>query len=172
MEESVMHYLTKYNYIDDPGFPPLLGRLSDDPPGQKSAELYLSVPKKWVPIGYPVIGEMMFTGEWAGVRSRDVDGLIERIENRRRPDQPRFWLVSRDPDAPHVIVRRYDDRPLESYMLGRRKWVTLPADDPLLQTDRADWDEMLLKETGVVRQCLWDTWYSRRAFPDNKAEYR
>jgi hypothetical protein len=153
-----MRYKTKYNYIDDEGFPPLLARLTDDPPGQKSAEFYLSVPKKWVPIGDPVIGEMMFTGEWDGVRSRDVDALIERIEARRRPKRSRYWLVSLDPDAPHVIVRSYNGGPLESYMLSKRTWITLPAGDPLLQADRADWDEMLLKETGVVRQCLWDAW--------------
>jgi hypothetical protein len=172
MEESVMDYVTKYNYINDQGFPPLLARLSDDPPGETSAELYLSVPKKWVPIGYPVIAEMMFTGEWDPVWPRDIDALIERIEARRRPDQLRFWLISLDPGAPHVIVRQYSGGPLESYVLSTRKWVILSADDPLLQTDRADWDEMLWRETGVVRQCLWDSWYRRQAFPDTNAGYR
>jgi hypothetical protein len=151
---------------------PLLGRLSDDPPGKKSAELYLSVPKKWIPIGYPVIGEMMFTGDWAGVRPSEVDALIERVENRRRPERSRYWLVSLDPDAPHVILRRYDDGPLESCVLGKREWIMLPTDDPLLQADQADWDEMLLDETGLVRQCLRDAWYQRRAFPDTNAGHR
>jgi hypothetical protein len=167
-----MHYVTKYNYIDDEGFPPLLARLTEDPVEKRSAELYLAVPKKWIPIGDPVIGEMMFTGEWGPVWPRDVDALIERIENRRRPKRSRYWLVSLDPDAPHVILRSYDDGPLESYVLGKREWITLPTDDPLLQADRTDWDEMLLKETGVVRQCLWDAWYQRRAFPDSNAKRR
>jgi hypothetical protein len=165
-----MNYLTKYNSIDDEGFPPLLGRLSDDPPGKKSAELYLSVPKKWIPIGYPVIAEMMFTGEWAGVRPSEVDALIERIEARRRPDRVRYWLVSQNPDAVHVIVRCYDDGPLESYVLSTRKWFTPSIDDPLLQVDRADWDEMLWRETAVVGECLEYAWQRRRAFPDTKAE--
>jgi hypothetical protein len=172
LEESVMDYVTKYNYIDDEGFPPLLARLSDDPPGEKSAELYLSVPKKWVRIGYPAIGEMMFTGEWAGVRSRDVDALIERIEARRRPERSRYWLMSCDPDAAHVIVRSFDDGPLESYVLSKREWSKLPDEDPLLQADRADWDEMLFEETVVVGECLRDAWYKRRAFPDTNAERR
>jgi hypothetical protein len=166
-----MHYMTKYNYISDEGFPPLLARLTADPPGEKSAELYLAVPKKWIPIGYPVIPEMMSTGEWAGVRPSDVDALIDRIEARRRPKRSRYWLVSCDPDAVHVIVRSYDDDPLESYVLSKREWVTLSAEDPLLRADRANWDEMLLKETGVVRQCLEYAWHRRRAFPDNKAEW-
>jgi hypothetical protein len=149
-----MRYETKYNYIQDEGFPPLLARLTDDPSGETSGELYLAVPKKWIPIGYPVIPEMMFTGEWDGVRSRDVDALIERIEARRRPERVRYWLLSQDPDAPHVIVCCYDDGPLESYVLSKREWVTLSPEDPLLELDRADWDEMLLDETGVVRQRL------------------
>jgi hypothetical protein len=171
MEESVMHYMTKYNYINDEGFPPLLARLSNDPPGKKSAELYLAVPKKWIPIGYPVIGEIMFTGEWAGVRPSDVDALIERIENRRRPERSRYWLVSLNPDAPHVTVRSYDNGPLESYVISTRKWITLSTEDPLLQADRTDWDEMLFEETVVVGECLKDAWHRRRAFPDNKAEW-
>jgi hypothetical protein len=166
-----MHYVTKYDYINDKGFPPLLARLTDDPVETRSAELYLAVPKKWVPISDPVIGEMMFTGEWGPVRPNDVDAVIERIENRRRPDQLRFWLVSLDPDAPHVIVRRYDDAPLESYVLSKRAWVTLSTEDPLLQADRADWDEMLWRETAVVGECLRYAWHRRRAFPDNKAEW-
>jgi hypothetical protein len=166
-----MHYKTKYNYINDEGFPPLLARLTDDPVETRSAELYLAVPKKWIPIGDPVIDEMMFTGEWHGVRPRDVDALIERIEARRRPKRSRYWLVSQDPDAPHVIVRCYDNGPLESYVLSKREWSTLPADDPLLEADRANWDEILLKETGVVRQCLEYAWQRRRAFPDNKAAW-
>jgi hypothetical protein len=165
-----MDYVTKYNYIDDAGFPPLLARLTDDPVEKRSAELYLAVPKKWIPIGDPVVGEMMFTGDWAGVGPSEVDALIERIENRRRPKRSRYWLVSLDPDAPHVIVRRYNDGPLETHVLGRRKWATLPAEDPLLQADRAGWDEMLWRETGVVRQSLRDAWYRRRAFPDTNAE--
>jgi hypothetical protein len=167
-----MNYMTKYNYINDQGFPPLLARLSDDPPGETSAELYLSVPKKWIPIGDPVIAEMMFTGEWDPVWPRDIDALIERIEARRRPDQLRFWLISLDPGAPHVIVRHYSGGPLESYVLSTRKWVILSADDPLLQTDRADWDEMLFEETVVVGGCLRYAWHHRRAFPDTNAERR
>jgi hypothetical protein len=165
-----MDYVTKYNYIDDEGFPPLLARLTDDPVETRSAELYLAVPKKWVPIGDPVVGEMMFTGEWGPVRTSDVDALIERIENRRRPKRSRYWLVSLDPDAPHVIVRSYDDGPLKSYVLGRREWITLPDDDPLLRSDRADWDEMLFEETAVVGNCLEHEWHHRRAFPDTNAE--
>lgn len=167
-----MHYVTKYNYIQDEGFPPLLARLTDDPVEKRSAELYLAVPKKWVPVGDPVIGEMMFTGEWGPVWPRDVDALIERIENRRRPKRSRYWLVSQDPDAPHVIVRSYDDGPLESYALSSRKWITLPAADPLLRVDRADWDEMLLKETAVVGECLEYSWRRRRTFPDTNVERR
>jgi hypothetical protein len=172
MEESVMDYVTKYNYINDKGFPPLLARLKDDPSGETSAELYLSVPKKWVPIGYPVIAEMMSTGEWDPVWTRDVDALIERIEARRRPKRSRYWLVSLDPDSPHVMVRSYDDGPLESYILSTRKWIALSADDPLLRTDRADCDEMLLEETAVVGECLEYAWHRRRAFPDTNAERR
>jgi hypothetical protein len=113
---------------------------------------------------------MMFTGEWGPVRPQDVDALIERIEARRRPKRARYWLVSLDPDAPHVILRCYDDGPLKSYVISRREWITLPADDPLLQADRTDWDEMLFEETAVVGQCLRDAWYRRRAFPDANAE--
>lgn len=167
-----MDYVTKYNYIHDKGFPPLLARLTDDPVDKRSAELYLAVPKKWIPVSDPVVGEMMFTGEWDGVRPSDVDALIERIENRRRPKRSRYWLVSPDPDAPHVIVRSYDDGPLESYVLSSRKWITLRAEDPLLRVDRADWDEMLLKETAVVGECLEYSWHRRRAFPDTNAERR
>jgi hypothetical protein len=167
-----MRYVTKYNYINDKGFPPLLARLTDAPPAETPAELYLAAPKKWIPIGGPIIGEMMFTGEWAGVRPSDVDALIERIENRRRPERSRYWLVSLDPDAPHVITRSYDDGPLESYVLSTRKWITLPDADPLLRIDRAEWNEMLLEETGVVRQYLWDAWYRKQAFPDTTAEHR
>jgi hypothetical protein len=167
-----MRYVTKYNYINDKGFPPLLARLTDAPPGETPAELYLAVPKKWIPIGDPIIGEMMFTGEWDGVRPHDVDALIERIENRCRPMRSRYWLVSLDPDAPHVIVRSYDNGPLESYVLSRREWITPPDDDPLLRVDRADWDEMLLKETTVVGGCLEFAWHHRRAFPDTTAEHR
>jgi hypothetical protein len=167
-----MDYVTKYNYIDDPGFPPPLARLTDDPVEKRSAELYLAVPKKWIPIGDPVVGEMMFTGEWGPVWPRDVDTVIERIEARRRPKRSRYWLVSLDPDAPHVMARSYQAGPLESYMLSKRKWITPPADDPLLQADRADWNEMLLKETAIVGECLEHGWDRRRAFPDSNAEHR
>ncbi|WP_156772010.1 hypothetical protein [Mycobacterium sp. 1245805.9] len=146
-------------------FPPLLARLTED----NAAELYLSVPKKWIPIGYPVKAEIMFTGEWDPVRSEDVAAVIEQLASSHRHDRDRFWLVSRNPDAPHVIVRSYADGPLESYVLGRRQWVALPDDDPLVGADRGDWDEMLLRETGVVRQCLEDEWHQRHASPNSHA---
>jgi hypothetical protein len=167
-----MHYLTKYNYRIDEGFPPLLARLTDDPPSRTSAELYLALPKKWVPIGEPVISEMMSTGEWDPVWPHGVDALIERIEARRWPSRSRYWLVSLDPDAPHVIVRSFDDGPFESYAIDRRQYVTVPADDPVQRADRANWNEMLRRETGVVRQCLEHDWHHRRAFPNADAEHR
>lgn len=166
-----MYYKSKYDYIPDEGFPPLLARLEGDPPDNGTVELYLAVPKKWIPIGYPVLVEMTSTGEWAPVRPSDVDVLTERIEARRRPRRSRYWLVSLDPDAPHVIVRSFDEGPLESYVISKREWITLPDDDPLQRADRADWDEMLLKETGVVRECLVYASHRRRAFPDSKDPY-
>lgn len=146
-------------------FPPLLARLTSD----NEAELYLSVPKKWIRIGYPVKAEITSTGEWDPVRTEDVAAILEQLASNREVDRDRFWLVSQNPDAPHVIVRSFDNGPLESYVLARREWVTLPDDDPLGRADRSVWDEMLLKETGVVRQCLEDDWYQRRAFPNSDA---
>jgi hypothetical protein len=104
------------------------------------------------------------------VSSTSSPGESAKPERRGRPAGSRAHFLklnaigtsiiplSLDPDAPHVIVRSYDDGPLESYVLGGRKWITLPAEDPLLRVDRADWDEMLLKETGVVRECLEHAW--------------
>ncbi len=167
METTVMLYMTKYDYLnaDKDDFPPLLARLGDEPPPETSAELYLAVPDKWIPIGHPIIAEMMSTGEWSSVSSHDVDAVIERIRKGRR-GRSRYWLVSLDPDAPHAIVRSYNDGPLKSYALGRREWVSLSDDDPLLASERAEWDEMLLGETAVVGQSLEFAWYQRRAFPD------
>jgi hypothetical protein len=62
-----MRYKTKYDYINDQGFPPLLARLTDDPVETRSAELYLAVPKKWIPIadrgliGHPGSGVISWT---------------------------------------------------------------------------------------------------------------
>jgi hypothetical protein len=150
-----MRYATK----TQSNFAPLLARLTE----ANEAELYLSVPKKWIPIGYPVKAEIMFTGEWDPVRSEDVGAVIEQLASTHRHDRDRFWLVSRNPDDPHVIVRSFDNGPLETYVLARRQWVKLPDDDPLARADRGNWDEMLLRETGVVRQCLEDEWYQRHA---------
>jgi hypothetical protein len=155
-----MRYQTKYSSY----YPPLLARLTGDIPNT-SAELYLSLPKKWITIGEPIVAELMFTGEWDPVWPGDVDAVIEQLAADRPPERARYWLVSLDPDAPHVIVRSFDGGPLVSYMLARREWITPHDDDPLLQADRADWDEMLLKETGVVGQCLEHAWHHRRAFP-------